>query len=535
MNRFVGTEVNATESRSGQLSDYRDIHCGATILVCGCGESLNLLDEPRRFITIGVNDVGRRFTPDYLVVVNPRSQFAGDRFSYIEKSQSKTLFTQYTDLRVTHPCLVKFSLGTYGGTDFSDPNILHYTQNSPYVALCLAAHMGARRIGLIGVDFTENHFFGKTGVHPLASSLSTIDEQYRRLGAALSTRGIEVFNLSPSSRLTAFPKLSLQEFAGIRNATPAASLRKRVFFVNYRFLSAGDVFASGLRRAARDMRVEAGEAWWDDPQLEEKISHFTPDLIFIVHGRRFVQRWGTTFRRYRTAVWLVDEPYEVDDTASWSDRFDFVFVNDRSTVSRHRNASYLPTAFDPELHYDENRKRDYDVGFVGGYNSVRERNLLALARAGCLNYVVGGPWREAELQKLSLSPNLAPAAVAELYRRTKIVVNVFREVHHYNRDAIPATALNPRVYEALACGALIVSEPRAELAQVFTDLPTFSNPEHLVALVRELLSNRDKRETVLARCRKHLENHTYANRLAGALSVAFPKVGSDGPIISASR
>src|ERR1051326_7814104 len=215
MNRFVGTEVNATESRGAQLSDYRDIHRGETILVCGCGESLNLLDEPQRFITIGVNDGGRRFTPAYLDVVNPRSQFAGARFSYVENSQSKALFTQYADLRLTHRCLLKFSLGAYGGTDFSNSNVLHYTQNSPYVALCLAAHMGARRIGLIGVDFTENHFFGKTGVHPLASSLSTIDEQYRRLCAALSTRGIEVFNLSPSSRLTAFPKLSFQEFAGI--------------------------------------------------------------------------------------------------------------------------------------------------------------------------------------------------------------------------------------------------------------------------------------------------------------------------------
>ena len=66
------------------LAGFRDIHSHSSILVSGCGESLNLLEHPERFITIGVNDVGRRFTPDYLVVVNPRSQFSGDRFRYVE-------------------------------------------------------------------------------------------------------------------------------------------------------------------------------------------------------------------------------------------------------------------------------------------------------------------------------------------------------------------------------------------------------------------------------------------------------------------
>ena len=63
--------------------------------------------------------------------------------------------------------------------------MLHYTQNSPYVAVCLAAYMGARRIGLIGVDFTEHHFFATTGKHPLACRLAQIDREYRALADAL--------------------------------------------------------------------------------------------------------------------------------------------------------------------------------------------------------------------------------------------------------------------------------------------------------------------------------------------------------------
>src|SRR5712692_4561248 len=193
------------------LASFRNLHAGETLIVCGCGESLNELRHPEDFVTIGVNDIGRRFHPTYLVVVNPRQQFAGDRFSYVETSQAQYLFTQF-DLGVPHPHVVKFRLGTRGGTDFSNPEVLHYTQNSPYVALCLAVHMGAKRIGLIGVDFTDNHFFARTGTHSLAQQLPTIDGQYRQLGEALRAQGVEVFNLSATSRLTAFPKMPVDEF-----------------------------------------------------------------------------------------------------------------------------------------------------------------------------------------------------------------------------------------------------------------------------------------------------------------------------------
>src|SRR5262245_171519 len=193
------------------LASFRDVHRGATVVVCGCGESLNELTDPESFITIGVNDVGRRFHPNYLVVVNPRHQFTGDRFNFVENSQADYIFTQL-ELRLARDNIVTFNLGTNGGTDLNDPNVLHFTQNSPYVALCLAVHMGATRIGLIGVDFTDNHFFAPTGMHPLLSQLPVIDEQYKNLYEAIRARGVEVFNLSEASRLTAFPKTSLAKF-----------------------------------------------------------------------------------------------------------------------------------------------------------------------------------------------------------------------------------------------------------------------------------------------------------------------------------
>jgi glycosyltransferase involved in cell wall biosynthesis len=498
-----------------RLGDLRDRHRGETILVCGCGESLNDLTQPNRFITIGVNDIGRRFHPNYLVVVNPRSQFSGDRFRYIKESRAACLFTQL-DLGVPHPQIVRFRLGAYGGTDFSDSSVLHYTQNSPYVALCLAVHMGARRIGLIGVDFTDHHFFAKTGAHPLAARLAEIDREYATLARACHDLGIEIINLSRQSKLTAFSKGTTADLGTGGQPVPEPDQvwpTKRVFCVNYRFLSCGDVFTVGLRNAAREVRIQYEDAYWDDANLPAKICAFGPDLVLVVHGRRFMQRWGDALRSYKSAVWLLDEPYEVDDTAQWSCIFDTVFVNDPSTLSRHRNSRYLPVAYDPEVHRDDGDAKRYQVGFVGGHNVTRERYLLGLQQAGLLSYVVGGPWKARQLDALCLQRNIPPQATASLYRQTRVVVNAFRDLHHFNRSGVRPFSMNPRIYEALACGAVVVSEDRDEVAEVFPELPRFSDAKQLVEIVAELLASEERHGALKDACRVRLRSHRYSDRL----------------------
>lgn len=528
------------------LRDYRGLHAGETLVVCGCGRSLAELPEPERRLTVGVNDVGRLFDPTYLVVLNPRNQFKGDRFRHVEATRARAVFTQL-DLRLRHPRVVRFRLGQRSGTDLSDPDRLPYTRNSPYVALCLAAFLGAKRIGLIGVDFTDHHFFGRTGRHPLSRDLTTIDREYRRLGEALAGRGVEVVNLSRESRLTAFPKRAPESWLE-GDPTPApvpaavetretpeetseeASAPRRLFLVHYPFLSCGDVFTRGLERAASELGLVCATASCKDPALPAKIERFAPDVLFVIHGRTFRQRHPDGLRgrfpSLHRAVWLLDEPYEVDDTETTSALFDTVFVNDPATLDRHHDAHYLPVAWDPGIHRPGahppgSAERDLDVGFIGGGNPSRERTLDRLARAGLLSYVVGGPWRSPRLRKLCRSRNVPPAETVALYQRTKLVINVFRDRHHFNRRGVVATSLNPRVYEALACGALVISEHRPELDEVFPELPVFGSEEELETRVRELLEDDAARHELLAASRRRLDGHTYRNRLERVIEVAF--------------
>lgn len=522
-----------------RLRDLKDRHAGEDIVVCGCGRSLLDFREPESYTTIGVNDVGRKFVPDYLLVVNPRESFSRERWESIVKTHPPVLLSQY---KLDIPCrdTVRVRLGRYARPDFDDPNVLHYSQNSPYMALHLAVRMGARRIGLCGVDFTDHHFFGPTGRHSLAPKLAAIDREYASLNRALRAHGIEVINLSPESRLTAFRKGSLDEIrksprkiAGA-GASPGV-LSARVFFVNYRFLACGDLFRTGLRNAAGDLGVPCDEAYWDDPDLPGKVRRFGPDLMVVIHGRNFARRWGREFAPWRSAVWLLDEPYEVDDTRAYSGRFDAVFVNDPSTLSLHRAASYLPVGYDPHVHYDRPGPRRHGVGFVGGHNPRRQAVLERLAHAGRLSYLVGGPWNGTTLRALTLSANVAPERTADLYRETRVVLNVFRSRHHFNRERVPATSLNPRIYEALACGALPLSETRPEAVERFPELPLFTDERDLVDTVNRLLDHPDEIEQRLRACRERLPGNSYSDRLRTVLETCLGTARSTPPAAEPSH
>jgi hypothetical protein len=55
----------------------------------------------------------------------------------------------------------------------------------------LAVHMGAANIGLIGIDFTDNHFFGPAGPYNWVPFIATIDAQFGRLCRARWRAGIQ--------------------------------------------------------------------------------------------------------------------------------------------------------------------------------------------------------------------------------------------------------------------------------------------------------------------------------------------------------
>ena len=165
----------------------------------------------------------------------------------------------------------------------------------------------------------------------------------------------------------------------------------RVFVADYQFLACGDVFTQGLAHAAHELGLNYQHAEARNPNLARTVAAFRPDLLFVVHGRMATPKLASLLPGLNSAIWLLDEPYEVDDTSRFSAHYGHTFVCDRATLHRHHAVDVSARLLRPAGAYARCRAHGrIRSGFIGGANATRDRFLAALARAGHLSYVVGG-------------------------------------------------------------------------------------------------------------------------------------------------
>lgn len=98
-----------------------------------------------------------------------------------------------------------------------EPGCLKSGSNSGYQAVHLAAKIGAKKIILYGLDFTDDgareHWFGKhkSGMDK-HSNVPEWRRLFRGLTEHLSSMGIEVLNAGEKSTLTWLPRIRLSDF-----------------------------------------------------------------------------------------------------------------------------------------------------------------------------------------------------------------------------------------------------------------------------------------------------------------------------------
>lgn len=192
--------------------DYIGKFKGETFIIAGCGASLNFYTDFSKYYVIGVNDIERILTPDFLVVVNEVRTFTRGRWDYVRDSLSPVIFSHLNNpgpiTRNSH--LVKINIGERNQPNLDRIDRVDYTMNSPYMAAIIAYQLGAKKIGMVGVDFTQDHFFTNSGTHKLSKHVKSIDQEYLILRNELEKRGVKVANLSPISLLESWPKMNLE-------------------------------------------------------------------------------------------------------------------------------------------------------------------------------------------------------------------------------------------------------------------------------------------------------------------------------------
>ena len=104
----------------------------------------------------------------------------------------------------------------------TDPQVIAHGNNSGYAAINLAYHLGVKRIILLGFDMGGNNL--GTHFHDGYPARAAPDSMYaekfipgfNQLNSELKDSGISILNASPSSKLTVFPKITLEQALSFR-------------------------------------------------------------------------------------------------------------------------------------------------------------------------------------------------------------------------------------------------------------------------------------------------------------------------------
>lgn len=282
------------------------------------------------------------------------------------------------------------------------------------------------------------------------------------------------------------------------------------------------------------------------------------DGAIIVSGLLFEQRGYMLLRRARIPILLfgTESPYEDDYMPALAPLCHVVTVNDPASVAPIAEAcekvgaitrvAYSPLGYMPEVHTPKAPKPSimerlrafaggdpwpgamidavaaHDVVFVGTGFPDRIKFLEAVDWTG-IDLGLYGFWdgldADSPLRQYirgDITPNPVTAA---LYRKARVVLNLFRvDAWRSETELVRiegGTAINPRLIEAAACGASIISEWRPEVADVFGDLiPTFKTPEECSALLRMLLVNEHLRKRQARELPKRVAGYSYHARAA---------------------
>lgn len=222
----------------------------------------------------------------------------------------------------------------------------------------------------------------------------------------------------------------------------------------------------------------------------------------------------------------------------WFEDYDLVVASSASSADIIRAGSghepvILPLAFNPDRFAPRSPHPDLQYDYVlTGNNWGVGRGVLdwLQVRPDERFALYGRGWEGVEKAVPHWRGFLEYERLPELYSSARIVVDD-TAVH-----TLPYAAMNSRVFEALACGSLVVTNNVAGSEELFDGiLPTYSSPEELRAQLDRFLEDEElRRRTVGLLRRILLERHTYELRARALVehvreAVERPKVTVKNP------
>ena len=264
-------------------------------------------------------------------------------------------------------------------------------------------------------------------------------------------------------------------------------------------------YAAAFRRRGIEFFC-AGDELPPDAPLEEYLRACPERPSFILHfeSGHPVLPLGLERSEIPTVCFQIDSHAYTRRRIRWSSLFDHVAVfhpgfEEIFQKAGHSGAFLLPQAARGEFFRGPELAREYEIGWAG-----RTSGRLYRRRAEWF------PKLASSFHTNDWSRSYTLGEVADVYRRSRIVVNI-------GRDDAPHEC-NLRVFEVLASGALLLTSSPTELAALGFEegvhFAAYRSEREIIPLVRRFLKNEDERTRIANAGReKALREHTYDARV----------------------
>jgi spore maturation protein CgeB/GT2 family glycosyltransferase len=275
------------------------------------------------------------------------------------------------------------------------------------------------------------------------------------------------------------------------------------------FFSASELADACAREFGWKIRyLSRHEDWYDLTNVDvlvvlldayelSKIRHANPDLIKIAWLRNWFERWisGPDFDQYDLFLCSSTK------SARWLEE-------------KHRKkACVFPLATNPARFINAKAEHhlESDYCFTGSYWAV-EREIGTAVRPEKLTdykFAVFGKGWDSHPHLGAYARGFVPyVEMPKVYASTRIVVD---DANHVTKGW---GSVNSRVFDALAAGALVITNGDLGAAEIFDgELPTYRSPEELQTLLSRYLGDDAQRHALVDRLRRRvLSRHTYRHR-----------------------
>lgn len=262
-------------------------------------------------------------------------------------------------------------------------------------------------------------------------------------------------------------------------------------------------------------------------RLSERAASSECDLVIVIDQQlhpwivRRIRSSGT-----KVVFWFPDALSNLDRQLMFVAGYDHLFFKDPVLVDRVRDVlglpvSYLPEACNPKWHRPSGPYGDAGGVVVAGNLYPTRLRLLDRLHQDGVRLSLHAPHLPRSAPRRGvlsepLRPYLARDEKARVFRSASAVLN--------NLHPSELSGMNCRLFEAAGSGAVVLTEDRTSLRELFepeVEVLTFRTYDQLLLQARRAINEPDFARSVAdaAASRAHAE-HTYAHRIDMILNVA---------------